>query len=135
MKRERHISLTILEGTWCDDLYLDEYAYQNPDTGRRSANRCLLTRGELLPSSPPPTSGTTSITYTSRHYRKTIGRYLPLAALRTHSLDQEALKSIVEDMTDVDYRQEILAEFVPGVGAVFTVRPEDFIEAGDPAAT
>ena len=33
---------------------------------------------------------------------------------------------MIEDMTDLDYRQEILAEFVPGVGAVFTVRPSDF---------
>jgi len=39
---------------------------------------------------------------------------------------------MIEDMTDVDYRQEILAEFVPGVGAVFTVRPTDFYKAGDP---
>ena len=54
------------------------------------------------------------------------------SSLENPFLDQEALKSIVEDMTDVDYRQEILAEFVPGVGAVFTVRPEDFIDAGDP---
>ena len=32
-------------------------------------------------------------------------------------------------MLDVDYKQEILAEFVPGVGAVFSVRPEDFVPA------
>ena len=31
-------------------------------------------------------------------------------------LSEEALEQLTEDMTDVDYRQEILAEFVPGVG-------------------
>jgi len=33
---------------------------------------------------------------------------------------------MIEDMTATDYQQEILAEFVPGIGAVFTLDKDDF---------
>ena len=41
-------------------------------------------------------------------------------------LSKTALDMLTEDMTDVDYKQEIMAEFVEGEGSVFSMHPDDF---------
>jgi len=48
------------------------------------------------------------------------------SSLENPYLDDDAIDSMTQDMLPVDYRQEILAEFVPGVGAVFTLDKSDF---------
>ena len=50
------------------------------------------------------------------------------SSLENPYLDTEALESMTVDMTDIDYKQEILAEFVPGVGAVFILDKNDFYD-------
>ena len=122
-----------VRGTWADDIYLDEFAYQDENILTKVCLPMVL-----------DSDGTITIISTPNLRNHFYHLYLRARAsdewavftFSSHEnphLSEDALAEITEEMLDVDYRQEILAEFVPGVGAVFTIRPEDFIPGDDPA--
>jgi len=121
-----------LRGGWGDIIILDEFAYQNEEVYKKIVLPMLLdTGGTLIVISTPDKRNHFYHMYLRAVDNKD-WRIFRFSSLDNPFLDDQALKDMVEDMTDIDYRQEILAEFVPGVGAVFTVRPSDFYTPGDP---
>ena len=116
-----------LRGGSAHDFYMDEYAYQDPMVW------------DLVVAPMTTEIDDATVTFISTPDKRNHFYYLYLKALNSlrwevftfsslenPHLSQEALDELTEDMTDVDYRQEILAEFVPGVGAVFILDSEDF---------
>ena len=118
-----------LRGGWGDDVYLDEYAYQNPEILEKVIYPMLLDTGGTLTLISTPNLRNH---FYHEYLKAQDNENWAVFTFSSHDnpyLSKEALAELVEDMTDVDYRQEILAEFVPGVGAVFTVKPEHFYRA------
>ena len=117
-----------LRGTFADDLYLDEYAYQDPDTWEKVCAPMMLdSGGTVMFISTPDKRNHFYILYL-KALDNPDWKVFTFSSLENPHLDESALASMTEDMTDIDYRQEILAEFVPGVGAVFTLDKNDFYD-------
>ena len=115
-----------LRGGWGDIIILDEYAFQNPQVYEKIVLPMLLdTGGTLLVISTPNTRNHYYHMYLRALDNKD-WKVFTFTSLENPHLDEEALAAMTEDMTEVDYKQEILAEFVPGVGAVFTLDKADF---------
>ena len=115
-----------LRGGWGDDIILDEYAFQNPIIWNKVCQPMML-----------DTNGTTTFISTPNFrnhfyllYLKALNnpRWAEFAfsSLDNPHLSKEALDDLTEDMTEEDYKAEILAEFVPGEGQVFSLDIEDF---------
>jgi len=123
-----------LRGGWGDDIYLDEYAYQNPELLEKVVLPMLLdSDGTLVIISTPNLRNHFYHLYLKARENEGWEVYT-FSSLDNPYLSEDALQSMIGDMLDVDYKQEILAEFVPGVGAVFSVRPEDFVPASKHSA-
>lgn len=115
-----------LRGTWADDLYLDEFAYQHPETWEKVCQPMLAdSGGTAMFISTPNTRNHFYILYLKALDREDWTTFT-FGSLENPFLDKPTLDLMIKDMTDIDYRQEILAEFVPGVGAVFTLDSADF---------
>lgn len=115
-----------LRGGYGDYIVLDEYAYQAPEIWEKVCSPMLLdNNGSVVFISTPNLRNHFYHLYLKAEESEDWAVFQFSSHDNPH-LSVEALEDITEDMTDVDYRQEILAEFVPGVGAVFTVHPEDF---------
>ena len=118
-----------LRGTYADDLYLDEYAYQHPETWEKVCSPMLLdSGGTVMFISTPDKRNHFYILYLKALDNKD-WKVFTFSSLENPHLSKDALSLLIEDMTAVDYQQEILAEFVPGVGAVFTLDKDDFYPA------
>ncbi len=115
-----------LRGTYADDLYLDEYAYQDPDVWARVCQPMMLDSNGTATFISTPNLRNHFYHLYLKAIQKDDWEVFTFSSLDNPHLSPEALATMTADMTDVDYRQEILAEFVPGVGAVFTIRPTDF---------
>lgn len=115
-----------LRGTYADDLYLDEYAYQHPDTWEKVCSPMLLDSGGTVMFISTPDKRNHFYHLYLKALNNPDWKVFTFSSLENPHLEGKALDLLVEDMTDVDYRQEILAEFVPGVGAVFTLDKADF---------
>ena len=115
-----------LRGGYGDKIILDEYAYQNEEVLNKVCLPMVLDNdGSIIIISTPNLRNH----FYHQYLRAVDSDDWDVFTFSSHDnphLSKDALTEMVEDMLDVDYRQEILAEFVPGVGAVFTVRPEDF---------
>ena len=119
-----------LRGLYADDLYLDEYAFM-PDASiwERVGQPMLI-----------DTDG--SAYFISTGQKRNHFFLLGLAAQEnddgswgyfrapSHAnpfLSADAIANLAQDMTDEDYREEILAEDVEGEGLVFRLVAEDFL--------
>ena len=115
-----------LRGGWGDYIILDEYAYQSPVIWDKVCQPMTAdTNATAVFISTPDKRNHFYHTYLKALNDANWGVFTFPSHENPH-LSEEALALLTEGMTDVDYRQEILAEFVPGVGAVFILDPADF---------
>lgn len=119
-----------LRGGWGDIIILDEYAFQSPEVYEKVVLPMLLDTGGILIVISTPDKRNHFYHLYLRALDDPEWATFTFSSLENPHLDEEALETMTRDMTDVDYRQEILAEFVPGVGAVFVLDKADF---GSPA--
>ena len=120
-----------LRGGWGDYIILDEYAYQNPIVWTKVvAPMTLDTNATIVFISTPDFRN-----HFYHLYLKALidDRWdvITFSSLENPHLSQEALDDLTKDMTDLDYRQEILAEFIPGEGSVFSLNKDDFYKGLD----
>ena len=118
-----------LRGGWGDYIILDEYAYQNPIVWTKVCSPMTAdTNATVMFISTPDYRNHFYLMYLKALINKK-WKVFTFSTLDNPHLSEEALDSLTEDMTDVDYRQEILAEFIPGEGSVFSVNKDDFYPA------
>lgn len=109
-----------LRGDYADLLILDEFQLMNPDAWNKVGAPMLLdNNGDAVFIGTPQRRN-----HFFKHYlmaQEKQGRWDAwlFTSLDNPHLSQEALSEITEDMTDDDYRQEILAEFLEDEGVVF----------------
>lgn len=125
-----------LRGTWADFLILDEYAYQRPAVWERV--------GAPMLADNDGTAWFLSTGKKRNHFfllglqaqENEDGRwsYFRFPSTANPFLSKLALAELAKDMTDEDYREEILAEDVEGAGAVFRLIREDFSQPDTPLA-
>lgn len=110
-----------MRGDYADDLILDEWAMMDEDAWAKVGAPMLLDNPgsvALFMSTPRRRN---------HHYKFFLrgmqdGERWMAWSFTSHDnphLDSDELTDLTEDMTDQDYRQEILAEFLPGEGQVF----------------
>ena len=120
-----------LRGGFGDYIILDEYAYQSEDVYNKVVLPMVLDNDGTIVFISTPNLRNHFYHLYLRGLEDERWEVFTFSSHDNPHLSESALAEMVQDMTDVDYKQEILAEFVPGVGAVFTVRPEDFYKAVD----
>lgn len=107
-------------GDWGDILIFDEYAFMNPDVWDVvGAPMMLDTNGEAWFVSTPNRKNHFHNLYVRGLEED--GRYKSFR-FPSHDnpyLSKEALEEITQDMTEDNYKQEILAQFLDNEGAVF----------------
>jgi len=115
-----------LRGGWGDYIILDEYAYQNPVIYERVVLPMTLdTDGTIVFISTPDLRNHFYLTYL-KALENPSWKVFTFTSLDNPFLSERALEEMTKDMTDQDYRQEILAEFLPGIGQVFILDKNDF---------
>jgi hypothetical protein len=119
-----------LRGGWGDYIILDEYAYQDPVMWSKVCQPMLLKNNGTAVFISTPNLRNHFYHLYLKALQDPEWAVFTFSSLDNPHLSEKALKSMIQDMTAVDYRQEILAEFVPGIGAVFQVSPEDFYAPG-----
>jgi hypothetical protein len=110
-----------LRGDHADLLLLDEYSIMDPDTWTAVGAPMLLdNNGDAAFAFTPRRKNHAFHAY-QRAVADDSGRWEAwhFTSLDNPYLSQEALAEITQDMTAEMYRQEILAEFLEGEGAVF----------------
>lgn len=110
-----------LRGDYADLLLLDEYSYMDPDAWSEVGAPMLLDNDGDAWFAFTPNRKNHAFHLYQQALGDTTGRW---AAFHCTSMDNPylsavALADITKDMTDEAYRQEILAEFLEGEGAVF----------------
>lgn len=118
-----------LRGGWGDDIYLDEYAYQNPEVWEKVCTPMLLDTGGTAVFISTPNMRNHFYYLYLKALDNPDWAVFTFSSMENPYLSSDAFTLLTEDMSDVDYRQEILAEFVPGVGAVFILDQADFAPA------
>jgi hypothetical protein len=110
-----------LRGDYADLLILDEFADMDPSAWAQVGAPMLLDNGGDAVFIGTPKRKNHLFAAYQRAISDTTGRWAAFH-FTSHDnpyLDAEALDEITFDMTDEDYRQEILAEFLDNEGAVF----------------
>ena len=115
-----------MRGDYADLLILEEYALMDPSAWSEVGAPMLLdNNGDAVFIFTPKRRNHAFHTY-QKAIADTTGRWATwhFSSLDNPHLSQEALDEIIADMSEDGYRQEILAEFLEGEGAVFrNVRP------------
>ena len=115
-----------LRGTFGDFIILDEYAYQNPVIWEKvCAPMTLDTNATVVFISTPDFRNHFWLLYLQALVSDDWA-VVTFSSLDNPHLSQEALDALTRDMTEEDYRQEILAEFIEGEGQVFQTKPSHF---------
>lgn len=110
-----------LRGDYADLLILDEYSLMDPDTWNEVGAPMLLDNdGDAVFIFTPKRKNHAYHLFTRAQADDT-GRWaaFQFTSFDNPHLSEAALAEITSDMTDEAYRQEILAEFLEGEGAVF----------------
>jgi hypothetical protein len=110
-----------LRSDYADFLILDEYQHMNPDAWDKVGAPMLLDNdGDAVFIGTPERRNHFFVAY-NRARDDDSGRWgaWHFTSLDNPHLSQEALAEIAGDLTEEGYRQEILAEFLEGEGAVF----------------
>lgn len=123
-------------GGYGDLVILDEYAWNKEDPWGAAVQPMLLDNdGDVWFGSTPNRK--------NWHYQRVLDartdpdrwQYEKITTYENPHLTPEAIAELQKDMTEKDFAQEIMAEFVEGYGAVFTVTPENFwVPEGDHSA-
>ena len=110
-----------LRGDYADKLILDEYSLMDPSTWDEVGAPMLLDNGGDAIFIFTPKRRNHAYKMYNRAKADTTGRYgaWHFTSFDNPHLNKAALDDIMFDMTDEAYRQEILAEFLEGEGAVF----------------
>jgi len=110
-----------LRGDFCDLLILDEYSFMEPDAWELVGQPMLAdNNGDAVFIFTPNRRNHAYIMY-NRAMADDSGRWgaWHFTSMDNPYLSVSALADLKQDMTDEAYRQEILAEFLEGEGAVF----------------
>jgi hypothetical protein len=110
-----------LRSGWCDLLVLDECAYLDADAWNKVGAPMLAdTNGTAIFISTPKRRNWFFQLY-QQAIADTSGRWAAwnFSTHKNPHLSEDAMDSLVADMTEEDYQQEILAQFLEGQGAVF----------------
>lgn len=110
-----------LRGDYADKLIMEEYSLMNPTAWEEVGAPMLLDNdGDAVFIFTPKRKNHAWKLY-QRAISDTSGRWQAwhFTSHDNPYLSKEALEEITQDMTDAAYRQEILAEFLEGEGAVF----------------
>src|SRR5262245_642578 len=110
-----------LRGDYADILILDEYSLMDASAWEEVGAPMLLDNNGDAVFIFTPQSLNHAHTLYQRAVGDTSGRWeaFHFTSLDNPHLSKEALAEITQDMTEQAYRQEILAEFLQGEGAVF----------------
>lgn len=110
-----------LRGDFADILILDEFSYMDADVwGQVGAPMLLDNDGDAYFIFSPAKRNHAYLMFRQAQ-ADTTGRWRAWHGT-THDnphLPPEAIRELTQDMTDEDYRQEIMAEFLEGQGAIF----------------
>lgn len=110
-----------LRGDYADLLILDEYSYMQPDAWEQVGLPMLLdNNGDAVFIFTPNRRNHAYALY-SKALSDMTGRYgvWHFASMANPYLSKQALSDMIAEMGEEAYRQEILAEFLEGAGAVF----------------
>ena len=110
-----------LRGDYADLLLLDEYSYMDPDAWAEVGAPMLLDNDGDAWFAFTPNRKNHAFVLFQRALADTTGRWeaFDCTSMDNPYLSAAALADITKDMTEEAYRQEILAEFLEGEGAVF----------------
>lgn len=110
-----------LRGDFADKLYLEEYALMDPEAWDKVAAPMLLdNNGDAWFLSTAKGRRNHFFNLYNKAYQDgERWEAFKFTSLDNPYLSQPALAEITSDMSDVAYRQEILAEFIEGEGVVF----------------
>lgn len=118
-----------LRGTYADFLIMDEYAYANPEIWTKVGSPMLLDNdGDAWFISSPDRRNHFYHLWLKAQNEPDWAAFT-FSSLDNPHLPAEALRKLTADMTEEDYNQEILAQFVEGLGSVFSFNMDDFIPA------
>jgi len=117
-----------LRGDYGDLIIFDEFAYQDPAVWEKVGAPMLLDNDGDAWFMGTPNRRNHFYTLNLKAEANEDGRWAAFSFPSTDNpfLSAEALAELSKDMTDEDYQQEILAVFLPGEGAVFSVGPDNF---------
>jgi hypothetical protein len=110
-----------LRGDYADILILDEHAYMDSDVWSAvGAPMMLDSNGDAYFFSTPDLRNHFYLMFRQAE-ADTTGRWQAWhgSSFDNPYLSPEVIRDLSKDMTDEDYRQEIMAEFLEGEGAVF----------------
>lgn len=121
IKTKTAFNADTLRGDYADLLILDEYSLMNPDAWNEVGAPMLLDNDGDAVFIFTPLRKNHAYHLFVRAQADESGRWeaYQFTSFDNPHLSQEALGEITSDMTDEAYRQEILAEFLEGEGAVF----------------
>ena len=118
-----------LRGLYADDLYLDEYAYQDPEVWERVGQPMLLDNdgNAYFISTGRKRNHFFLMGLAAQENEDGSWAYFRAPSHANPFLSAAAIADLAKDMTAEDYAEEILAEDVEGEGAVFRLVREDFL--------
>lgn len=121
IKTKTAFNADTLRGDYADLLILDEYALMDPDAWNEVGAPMLLDNDGDAVFIFTPLRKNHAYHLFLRAQADDSGRWaaFQFTSFDNPHLSREALAEITSDMTDEAYRQEILAEFLEGEGAVF----------------
>lgn len=108
-----------LRGDYADLLILEEYAYMNPDAWEKVGAPMLLDNDGIAWFMSSPNRRNHFYRLYSRCNDSERYEAFHGVSMDNPHLSKEALAEIILDMTEDNYRQEILAEFLENSGSVF----------------
>ena len=109
-----------LRGDWGNEILLDEYSLMSPDVDE-VVLPMLLDRGGTITYGGTPKRKNHFFHRYAQAVADTTGRWAAwhFTSHDNPFLDADTLAEISQDLTEDGYRQEIMAEFLDGAGAVF----------------
>lgn len=121
IKTKTAFNADTLRGDYADLLILDEYSLMNPDAWNEVGAPMLLDNDGDAVFIFTPLRKNHAYHMFVRAQSDDTGRWeaYQFTSFDNPHLSREALDEITSDMTDEAYRQEIMAEFLEGEGAVF----------------
>lgn len=109
-----------LRGDFGDLVLLDEYQLMSPDVDDVVLPMMLDTNGTTIYGGTPLRKNHFFAKYVMAKSNPDRWAYWHYTSYDNPNLSNEAIKSMVEDMTSSAYRQEIMAEFLDNEGQVFS---------------
>lgn len=109
-----------------DYIILDEFAYMHEDVWKKVCQPMLLANNGTAVFISTPNMRNHFYYLYLKALEDEYWKVFTFSSLDNPHLSEKALEMLAKDMTDIDYRQEILAEFVPGEGQIFRISEDNF---------